>query len=76
MIIEMKIRLMILFVFSVSVAELEFQQISFLAYHIFIAFIRKLTQMFILTLFFRISGGLTENRKTHCPIFHYKNKNF
>ena len=59
------------FHFSVSVVELEFQQIGFLAYHFFLPFIRKLTQVFILTLFFRILGGLTEKR-----IFLYRNKNF
>ena len=52
------------FHFSLSVAELEFQQISFLAYHFFITFIRKLTQVLILTLFFRVLGCLTEKRKT------------
>ena len=44
--------------FSVSVLELEFQQIGFL--HYFIPFI----QVLILTLFFRILGCLTEKRKT------------
>ena len=46
------------FHFSVSVVELEFQQISFLTYHFFITFIWKLTQMLILTLFSRILSAL------------------
>ena len=59
-IIEEKIRLMIFFQFSVSVIELEFQPIGFLARHFFITFIRTLTQMLILTLFSRILDGLTK----------------
>ena len=39
------------FHFSVSVIELEFKTIGFLGHHFFIVFIRKLTQMLILTLF-------------------------
>ena len=60
---KMKIHLMILFLFSVSVVELEFQQISFLIYHFFIPFIRKWTQVLILTLFFRILSSLIVKRK-------------
>ena len=55
-----------IFHFSVSVVELQFQPIDFLACHFFINYIQKLTQMLILTLFFRILGGLTEKRKTLC----------
>ena len=40
------------FHFSGTAVVLEFLQISFLAYHFFITFIRKLTQVLILTLFF------------------------
>ena len=51
------------FHFSVSIVELEFQQIGFLAYHFFTPFIRKLTQVLTLTLFSRILGGLREKQK-------------
>ena len=37
------------FHFSVSAVELEFKQISFLAYHFVMTFIRKLTEVLILT---------------------------
>ena len=50
------------FPFSVSVIELEFQQIGFLARYFFISFIRKLTQILILVLFSGILGGLTAKR--------------
>ena len=53
-----------IFPFSVSVVELEFQLIGFLACHIFITFIRKLTQMLILNLFSQILCGLTEKLRT------------
>ena len=46
MFIEMKIRLVIFFIF-LSVIELEFQMTGFLTCHFFIPFIRKLTQMLI-----------------------------
>ena len=52
------------FHFSVSVTELSFNRQVFLACQFFIIFIRKLTQMLILTLFFRILGNLTEKRQT------------
>ena len=52
------------FYFSVSVVELEFQPIGFLASHFFITFIRKWTQEPILTLCSRILGDLTEKRRT------------
>ena len=55
-----------IFHFSVSVIELEFQPIGFLLGHFFVTFIRKLTQMLILTLFSRILGGLTGKRNTLC----------
>ena len=50
------------FHFSVSITELEFQLIGFLAYHFFITFIQKLIQMLILTLFSGILGSLTEKQ--------------
>ena len=53
-----------IFQFSVSIIELEFQPIGFLTHDFFITFIRKLTQMLILTLFSRILGGLTEKQGT------------
>ena len=49
---------------SVSVIEFEFQLIGFLASCFFVTFIRKLTQMRILTVFSRILDGLTEKRRT------------
>ena len=52
------------FYFSVSVVKLEFQKISFLAYHFFITLTQKLTRVLILTLFFLILGNLREKRKT------------
>ena len=52
------------FHFSVSVIQLELT--GFLACHFFVIFIRKLTQMLILTLFSRTLDGLTEKRKTLC----------
>ena len=60
--------------FSESVIELEFQPIGFLGRHFFITFVRKLTQMLILTVFFRILAGLTEKWRKR-SIFYYKNKN-
>ena len=59
-----------IFHFSISFKELKFQPIGFLARHFF----WKLTQMLILTLFFRISGGLTKTANT-VWFFYYKNKN-
>ena len=60
-IIGMKIHLKkYIFIFLL---ELEFQQKSFLAYHFFITFTWKLTQVLILTLFFRILSDLTEKQK-------------
>ena len=47
----MKMHLMMPFHFSVSIVELEFPPINFLACHFFTTFIRKLLQMLILTLF-------------------------
>ena len=66
-----------IFHFSVSVVELKFQQISFLSFHFYVPFIRKLTLVLILTLVFRILDDLTEKqcKMFHCAIFHYKNKN-
>ena len=55
-----------IFPYSVSVIELEFQPIGFLGSHFFITFIRKLTQMLILTLFTRILGGLTKKQIALC----------
>ena len=52
-----------IFHFSVSIIELEFQPIGFLAWHFFVTFIRKLTQTLILTLFFRIMGKFNIKRK-------------
>ena len=63
MFIEMKIRLVIFFIF-LSVIELEFQMTGFLTCHFFIPFIRKLTQMLIETLFSWILVGFTEKRQT------------
>ena len=63
MIIEVKTRLMIFFQFFVNIIELELQPIGFRARHFFITFIRKLTQMLILSQFSRILGGLTEKRR-------------
>ena len=59
--------------FSISVTELEFQSIGCLASHFLITFIRKLTQMPILTLFSRILDGLTEKKLTLLD-FPLKNK--
>ena len=49
------------FNFSVSVIELVFQPIGFLAFRFSIIFIRKLIQTLILTLFFRTLGDLKGN---------------
>ena len=54
-----------IFHFSVSVIELEFQHvIGFHAQHFFFPFIRKLTQMHILTVFSNTVSGLAEKAKT------------
>ena len=49
-----------IFPFSVSVIEIKFQPIGFLACHFFFTFIQKLTKMLILTLFCSILGYLIE----------------
>ena len=51
-----------IFQFSDSDIELEFQPLDILACSFFVTFIRKLTQMLILTLFSQLLGGLTEKQ--------------
>ena len=58
-----------IFHFSITVIELEFQRKGTFECKFFITFIRKLTQMLILTLFSRIPGGLCELLKTPLRLF-------
>ena len=72
MIIEIKIRQINFFYFSVSIIELEFQPTGYLVFHLFMTFIQKLTQMPILILFSLMLGGLTEKRQTQFDFLLYE----
>ena len=59
------------FHFSVSYRT-QFHRINSLAYHFFVIFIRKLSQVLVLTLIFRTLDDLTEKRKTLSDFPSYK----